>query len=156
VSREASDGGDDPTDVRPVVAQGTFDILHPGHVHYLEEAAAFGDELYVIVARDVNVSHKPTPIVPESQRRDLIAALEVVDHAILGDPDDIFVPIERIDPAVIVLGHDQHHDESALASELENRGIVCEIERASPRPETDEGELLSTGRIIEKILEERS
>ena len=142
--------------MRRVVAQGTFDLLHPGHFHYLEEPAPRGDELYDIVARDANVSHKPTPIVPETQRRDLIDALDVVDHAILGDSEDIFVPIERIDPAVIVLGHDQHHDESALAAELRDRGIDCEIERASPRPRSGDDELLSTGRIIEKILEERS
>jgi FAD synthetase len=139
-----------------VVAQGTFDLLHPGHVHYLEEAASVGDELVVIVARDQNVSHKPDPIVPEGQRRDVIGALRGVDRAILGDPDDIFVPIERIDPEVIVLGHDQHHDEEALAAELEDRGIDCELQRASARPSADAEELLSTGKIIEKVLRERS
>ncbi|AGM99965.1 cytidyltransferase-related domain protein [Salinarchaeum sp. Harcht-Bsk1] len=156
MSEDGSSTAADAAGDRRVVAQGTFDILHPGHVHYLEEAASFGDELYVIVARDANVSHKPTPIIPETQRRDLIDALAVVDHAILGDPDDIFVPIERIDPAVIVLGHDQHHDESSLEAALEERGLDCSIERASPRPQSDSDELLSTGRIIEKILRERS
>jgi len=43
------------------VAQGTFDILHPGHVHYLEDAATYGDELHVIVARGENVTHKAPP-----------------------------------------------------------------------------------------------
>ena len=52
--------------MRRVVATGTFDLLHPGHVFYLEESARLGDELHVIVARDVNVRHKPKPIVPES------------------------------------------------------------------------------------------
>lgn len=150
---EPEDDSDTPT---TVVAQGTFDILHPGHVHYLEGAASFGDELHVILARDENVSHKPTPIVPETQRRDVIAALGVVDHARLGDPDDIFVPIEEIDPDVIVLGHDQHHDEGVLADALEDRGIDCELRRASSRPQSSDDELLSTGRIIQKILRERS
>jgi len=49
----------------PVVAQGTFDILHPGHLHYLREAAAMGDELHVIIARSTNVTHKAPPIVPD-------------------------------------------------------------------------------------------
>lgn len=141
--------------MRTVVAQGTFDILHPGHVHYLEEAAAEGDELHVIVARDENVTHKPAPIVPEGQRRDVVAALGVVDHARLGHPEDILVPIEEIRPDVIVLGHDQHHDESAIADQLADRGVDCELRRASARPERSAEELLSTGRIIDRVLERR-
>ena len=53
-----------------VVATGTFDLLHPGHVLYLERSRALGDELVVIVARDVNVRHKPKPVLPEEQRQD--------------------------------------------------------------------------------------
>nr|EGQ39935.1 MAG: cytidylyltransferase [Candidatus Nanosalinarum sp. J07AB56] len=41
-----------------VMAQGTFDILHPGHVHYLEEAAEHGDTLVVVVARDSRVQER--------------------------------------------------------------------------------------------------
>ena len=67
-----------------VLAQGTFDVLHPGHLHYLEEAAAMGEELHVIVARSDNVTHKPEPIVPETQRREMVAALDPVDAARLG------------------------------------------------------------------------
>ncbi len=136
-----------------VVAQGTFDILHPGHVHYLEEAAGMGEELVVIVARPSNVVHKEQPILPAAQRRDLVAALDVVDEAILGHEEDIFVPIERLDPDVIVLGYDQHFDEEALAEALTDRGIDCEIRRTSEKPRTHEDELLSTGRIVDAILE---
>ncbi|WP_101296464.1 adenylyltransferase/cytidyltransferase family protein [Halegenticoccus soli] len=138
-----------------VIAQGTFDILHPGHLHYLEDAAAMGDELHVIIARRSNVTHKRKPILPDRQRRDMVAALEVVDEAHLGHPEDIFVPIERIDPDVIALGYDQHHDEAAIEAALEERGIACEVRRASAREPRYDGELLSTGRIIRRILEER-
>ena len=138
-----------------VIAQGTFDIIHTGHVHYLREAAAMGDELHVIVSRRENVTHKDKPVLPDRQRRDLLAALAVVDHAVIGHPDDIFVPVEEIDPDIIVLGHDQHHDEAALADELARRGIDCEIRRASPLEPSYEGELLSTGQIIERICEQR-
>lgn len=139
-----------------VVAQGTFDILHPGHVHYLRDAAAMGDELVVIVARSENVTHKEPPILPNSQRVAMIEALEPVDRAMLGHPEDIFVPIEELDPDVIALGHDQHHDDDAIQAELDRRGIDCAVERASARvPDSDE-ELLSTGLIIDRILEERS
>ncbi|WP_254525380.1 FAD synthase [Natrinema caseinilyticum] len=140
---------------RTVIAQGTFDILHPGHVHYLEEAAAMGDELYVIVARKANVDHKAAPICPATQRRDVVDALEAVDEAVLGHEADIFVPIEEIDPDVIALGHDQHHDDEAIETELERRGIDCEVRRASARESTREGELLSTRLIIDRIVARR-
>ncbi|ELZ03610.1 adenylyltransferase/cytidyltransferase family protein [Natrialba aegyptia] len=140
---------------RTVIAQGTFDILHPGHVHYLEEAAAMGEELYVIVARKANVDHKEAPICSAAQRRDVVDALEPVDEALLGHEEDIFVPIERIDPDVIVLGHDQHHDPAAIQAELDRREIDCTVERASGRDPAHEDELLSTRLIIERILDRR-
>ncbi len=138
-----------------VVAQGTFDLLHPGHVHYLKDAAGYGDELHAIVARPSNVTHKPKPILDARQRRDMIEALEVVDEAHLGDPEDVFVPIDRIDPDVIVLGFDQHHDESAIAAALADRGIDCRVERASGRDPRYADELLSTGDIVERVLSRR-
>ncbi|WP_256390589.1 FAD synthase [Natronoarchaeum rubrum] len=138
-----------------VVAQGTFDILHPGHVHYLRDAAAMGDRLVVIVARRANVTHKEPPILPDRQRVAMVDALEAVDAARIGHPEDIFAPIEEIDPDVIALGHDQHHDDDAIAAELDRRGIDCEVRRASAREPEFEGELLSTGTIIDRILDER-
>jgi len=144
--------GEDPT---TVIAQGTFDILHPGHVHYFEEAARLGDRLCVIVARRSNVTHKSPPVLPDRQRRDMVAALDVVDEAIVGHEEDIFVPIERIGPDVIALGHDQHHDEAAIRAALDERGIDSDVVRATPRgPEYDD-EVLSTGDIISRIGEER-
>ncbi|MFA9424689.1 adenylyltransferase/cytidyltransferase family protein [Natronorubrum sp. A-ect3] len=140
---------------KTVIAQGTFDIIHPGHVHYLEEAAAMGDELYVIVARKANVDHKKAPICPATQRRDVVGALEAVDEARLGNEEDIFVPIEEIDPDVIALGHDQHHNADAIETELERRGIDCVVERASGREPDDDEEILSTRLIIDRILERR-
>ncbi len=138
-----------------VVAQGTFDLLHTGHLHYLEDAATYGDELVVIVARQANVTHKPAPILSGRQRRDIVDSLAVVDRAILGDKADIFAPIERLDPDVIVLGHDQHHDEEAIREELASRGLACELVRASEREPHYPGELLSTSAIIDRILDIR-
>jgi FAD synthetase len=138
-----------------VVAQGTFDILHPGHVHYLREASTMGEELYVIVARSGNVTHKEGPVVPDEQRVEMVAALDPVDHARLGHPDDIFVPIEEIDPGVIVLGHDQHHDETAIEAELASRGIDCTVRRASEHDPSYDGALLSSSRIIDRIVSKR-
>ncbi|GGM66642.1 FAD synthetase [Halarchaeum rubridurum] len=138
-----------------VVAQGTFDLLHPGHVHYLREAKAMGDELHVIVARRENVTHKAQPILPNRQRRDMVAALAPVDEARVGHPDDIFAPIEDIEPSVIALGYDQHHDADAIEAQLTERGLDCAVRRASAREHRYDDELLSTGAIIERILNRR-
>jgi len=138
-----------------VVAQGTFDLVHPGHVHYLEDAAGMGDELHVIVARRANVTHKEPPVLPDRQRRDVVAALDPVDEARIGHPADIFAPIEELDPDVIALGYDQHHDEAAIEAELADRGVDCEVRRASPREKRYEEEVLSSGDIVDRILEQR-
>jgi len=61
-----------------VLATGTFEILHPGHLLYLEEAKKLGDELFVIVARDVNVKkRKGMPIIREEQKSSSTSALPV-------------------------------------------------------------------------------
>ena len=133
-----------------VVATGTFDLLHPGHVLYLERSRALGDELVVIVARDVNVRHKPKPILPEEQRRRMIAALQVVDRAILGEEKDIFRTIEQLRPDVITLGYDQHFDEDLLQEELFRRGLQCMVVRITEREPCD---LCVSSRIVARILE---
>ena len=138
-----------------VLAQGTFDLLHPGHLHYLREAATIGDRLHVIVARGDNVTHKHPPVLPDRQRREMVAALDPVDEAHLGHPEDIFVPVERIDPDVLVLGYDQHHDRKDIADALTERGIDCRVRRASAYEPDYDGAVLSTGRIIERILAQR-
>ncbi len=143
-----------PPGATSVIAQGTFDLLHPGHVHYLREAAAMGDHLTVIVARTTNVTHKPAPVVSAEQRRTMVAALEPVDRAVLGHPEDIFVPVAAIDPDVIALGYDQHHDVEAITEELDDRGLDCEVRRASGRP-AREDELTSTSAIVERVLARR-
>jgi FAD synthetase len=130
--------------MKRVVATGTFDLLHPGHVYYLEESAKMGDELHVIVARDANVRHKPKPVVPESQRLRMVQALKPVDHALLGDRHDMFRPIEEIRPAVITIGFNQHFDEHRLHDALLRRGIECGIVRIGPF----KGEEFCSSRLI--------
>jgi FAD synthetase len=141
--------------MRRVVAQGTFDLLHLGHLQYLSDAKSMGDRLHVIIARSENVTHKAKPVVPDRQRRAMVEALDPVDEARLGHTDDFFVPIREIDPDLIVLGHDQHHDEEHLAERLDGEGIDCDVARAPPRDPDDDEEILSTGRIIDRICDRR-
>jgi len=112
-----------------VLATGTFDILHPGHIFYLEESAKLGDELWVIVARDGNVRHKPKPILPETQRLMMVSALKAVDHAVLGDEVDMWRPIREIRPDIITLGFNQHFSEENLITGLSEQGLTSEIKR---------------------------
>ena len=137
---------------RRIVATGTFDILHPGHIYYLSESKKLGDELWVIVARDENVKHKPRPIVPEEQRRAMIAALRCVDHAILGDKRDMFRPIEEIRPDIITIGFNQYFNEEKLKKELADRSLAAEVVRIGKYAD---GDLASSRKIVERIVEIR-
>jgi FAD synthetase len=138
--------------VRRVVATGTFDILHPGHIYYLEESRKLGDELWVIVARDANVKHKPHPIIPEEHRLQMVAALKPVSHAILGDKTDMFRPIQEIQPDVITIGFNQHFDERTLHLQLTERGLAPEIVRIG---KYDDGDLCSSRFVVQRIIEMR-
>jgi FAD synthetase len=138
--------------MKRVVATGTFDIIHPGHLYYLEQSKKLGDELYVIVARDANVKHKPHPIIPEEQRRRIVAALRCVDHAILGDKTDMFHPIEDIRPEVITIGFNQHFDEEKLRQQLTSRGISPQIIRIG---KYGDDELCSSRLVVKRIIEKR-
>ena len=137
--------------MKRVVATGTFDLLHPGHLYYLEESRRLGDELYVIIARDANVRHKPKPVIQEDQRMKMVGALKPVDHAVLGDLHDMFRPIREIQPAIITIGFNQHFNEAKLIADLRARGISSEVIRVGQYP----GDACSsTSRIIRKVLEQ--
>ncbi|HVP96523.1 adenylyltransferase/cytidyltransferase family protein [Methanoregula sp.] len=137
---------------RRVVATGTFDILHPGHLYYLAESKKLGDELWVIVARDANVKHKPHPIVPEDQRLAMVAALRPVDHAILGDHTDMFRPIQEIHPDIITIGFNQYFDEEKLRGQLAERGLSPQVVRIGKYAD---GDLASSRLIVQRIVEAR-
>ncbi len=132
-----------------VLATGTFDILHPGHVYFLTQARALGDELFVIIARDSNVTHKPKPIVPEEQRLEMVNALGTVDKALLGSEIDMFEPLKVINPDIIALGYDQYFEIEPLEKELTKRGFPVKVVRV---PFSKECPLCSTGAIIKEVI----
>ncbi|MFB6352792.1 MAG: adenylyltransferase/cytidyltransferase family protein [Halobacteriales archaeon] len=124
--------------MRRVMAQGTFDILHPGHVHYLEASAELGDELVVVIARDARVGSRKDLFMDEASRRRVVAALSCVDEAVLGSEGDLFDSVERLAPDVITLGYDQSFDPDELEADLATAGFPdVEVVRIGPGP--DEG-----------------
>lgn len=114
------------------MAQGTFDVLHPGHLHYLKESRELGDKLVVVVARDSRASQGRELYFSEEERREMLESLEVVDRAVLGVEGDIYETVEEIDPDVITLGHDQDHSEEKVRTLAEEAtGHEVEIKRIS-------------------------
>ncbi|MDY6960189.1 MAG: adenylyltransferase/cytidyltransferase family protein [Halobacteriota archaeon] len=133
-----------------VLATGTFDILHPGHLTYFREAKKLGDELIVIVARDVNVTHKPKPIIPEEQRVEMVGALSIVDKVILGSKNDMFELLFEIEPDIITVGYDQHFRVDELRDALKSRGLEVDVVKID---KSYDCEFCSTSKIIKHILE---
>lgn len=139
------------TSLTRVLATGTFDLLHPGHLYFLEQAKALGDELYVIISRDVNVNHKPLPILPENQRLEMVAALKPVDAALLGSLTDYFEPLADICPDIIVLGFDQKFGEKELEKALHAKGFFPRVVRLPAK----EGIFCSSRAIAAEIFSRR-
>lgn len=138
-----------------VLASGTFDLLHLGHVKYLEEAKKAGGRnagLIVIVARDSTVEKRrgAKPIVPENQRRSLVDSLKVVDDAILGYEEfDIRKVIEKINPDVIALGYDRGDIAQTVMNYVKEKGLNIKVVKIG---KFEEDELNSSSKIKQKII----
>ncbi|MBN1293290.1 MAG: D-glycero-beta-D-manno-heptose 1-phosphate adenylyltransferase [Candidatus Latescibacteria bacterium] len=97
-----------------VFTNGCFDILHMGHITYLNEARGLGDILIVGVNTDRSVralKGELRPIIPEVERSHVIAALECVDYVILFDEDTPYELIKDVLPDILVKGADYSRDE---------------------------------------------
>lgn len=108
-----------------VFTNGVFDLLHPGHVRYLQEARALGDALIVAVNSDrsVRAIKGPTrPVNPEHERAELLLALACVDAAVVFDEDTPHAVISRIQPDVLVKGADWGADAIVGRDVVEARG----------------------------------
>jgi FAD synthetase len=142
-----------------VLASGVFDLLHLGHVRFLEEAKKAGGkdaDLIVIVARDSTVEQNKgrKPIMSENQRRALVESLEVVDEAVLGfEKFDLGDVIERVKPDVIALGYDQVDVEKGVKAYVNKRNLNVKVIRIG---KFEEDELDSSSKIRQKIVEKLS
>ena len=134
-----------------VMATGTFDLLHLGHIYYLKEAKKQGDSLAVVVATDSTVRRlKHEPVNTEEIRLGLIKELKIVDEAYLGHEDDMYEIVKEIKPDIIALGFDQFHDEVKIKAELKKRKLNAKVVRLSEYK--GGSDLEGTRRIISKII----
>jgi FAD synthetase len=136
-----------------IMAVGVFDLLHAGHLHYLEQAKALGDHLTVVVAHDDTVrKRKHEPVTGQELRRRMIEGLKPVDQAIIGNPPEvpIFDILPQVNPDIIALGYDQEHAVDKIQSKLDDAGLgqikVCRVEGLSD-------DLDGTRKIIARILD---
>jgi rfaE bifunctional protein nucleotidyltransferase chain/domain len=110
---------------RIVFTNGCFDLLHPGHVRLLEQARALGDALIVAINSDASVQRNKganRPIIPESERAEILAALAAVDYVTFFDEPTPREIIARLLPDVLVKGSDWGPDEVVGREEVEAAG----------------------------------
>lgn len=108
-----------------VFTNGVFDLLHPGHVRYLQQARTLGDALIVGVNSDrsVRANKGPErPITPEQERAEILAALACVDAAVIFDEDTPHDLIAALQPDVLVKGADWTADAIVGRDIVEARG----------------------------------
>ncbi len=118
-----------------MLATGAFDLLHLGHLRFLEESKRKGgprSKLVVVVARDKTVFRRKGkgPIVPEDQRRELVGALRVVDRAILGREEiDLLGILKEVKPDIVSVGYDQDEIRAAVAALIRKQGLPIKVVR---------------------------
>jgi rfaE bifunctional protein nucleotidyltransferase chain/domain len=108
-----------------VFTNGVFDLLHPGHIRYLKDARALGDALIIGLNSDASVRRNKgpqRPINPESERAELLEALECVDAVVLFDEDTPADIIQVVGPDVLVKGADWPADQIVGRDTVEARG----------------------------------
>ena len=136
-----------------VMAVGVFDLLHAGHLHYLEQAKSLGSHLTVVVAHDDTVRiRKHEPVTNHELRRRMVEGLKPVDEAIIGNSPDvsIFEILPVVDPDIIALGYDQEHAEDSIRIKVRELGYD---EITVTRVEGLSDDLDGTRKIIARILD---
>ena len=136
-----------------VMAVGVFDLLHAGHLHYVEQAKSLGDELVVVVAHDDTVrKQKHEPITSHELRCRMVSGLKPVDTAMVGNPptSPIFDILDVVQPDIIALGYDQKHSVDAIREGLDAQGHSnIEVVRVEGLSDDLDG----TRKIIARILD---
>jgi len=117
--------------LRVVFTNGCFDLLHPGHVSYLEEARSLGDALIVAVNTDASVRRLGKglgrPVNPEADRARVLAALTAVDRVVLFDEDTPYEILTELQPDILVKGGDYHLEDIVGREVVLGRGGQVQV-----------------------------
>ena len=138
-----------------VLASGAFDLVHYGHVRFLEEAKRAGGRnayLVVVIARDSTIEtlKGKKPVIPEDQRRAVVEYLKSVDEAILGYEEiSLAATIRKIKPNIITVGYDQKDIEEDVKKIIDAEGMDIRIIRIGRFGPAD---LDSSSKIKRKIM----
>lgn len=130
-----------------VFTNGCFDLLHIGHIRYLEAAKGYGDKLIVAVNSDKSVraiKGSKKPLVPQEERVELIAALSFVDSITVFDQSTPLELIEYLCPDVLVKGSDWAEDEI-----VGSKTVIAHGGKVIRVPQVEGA---STSILIERIL----
>lgn len=113
---------------------GTFDILHPGHLHFISEAKKKGDRLIAVVARDITTKKikGAVPTYSEQERKKILESIREIDAVVLGDNKEYFAIVKKVSPEIICLGYDQHIVAEDLQKEMAHAKLQPEIIRIGP------------------------
>ncbi len=119
--------------VKTVMAFGTFDILHPGHINFLRQAKKHG-RLIVVLARDRTVKRLKgkLPLHGEKQRLKAVMGLKLAGIATLGSLTDKYAAIKKYRPDIIALGYDQKYFTEQLESFINKLKLKTKIIRLKP------------------------
>jgi D-beta-D-heptose 7-phosphate kinase/D-beta-D-heptose 1-phosphate adenosyltransferase len=112
---------------RIVFTNGCFDLIHPGHIRYLRAARRLGDVLVAALNSDDSVRRLKgpgRPLIPQRDRCEVVAALEMVDYVTVFDDDTPYALIKNLQPDVLVKGGDWQPDEIVGADVVRARGGV--------------------------------
>jgi len=123
--------------MKKVLVFGTFDLLHEGHVSFLEQASRMGDMLIASVSRDAFVKNwkGKTPLNPEGARLRRLLDSGLVSRACLSDQKPgTYEIIRRVKPELICLGYDQDELKEDLKAWMEEQGIEIPIHRMKYHP----------------------
>jgi FAD synthetase len=120
---------------KKVLVFGTFDVVHPGHINFLEQAGKKGDCLVAVVARDSTVRNIKgrLPVKNENERLAEIKKTGLTNNTVLGNEgSDPYLIVKQISPDVICLGYDQRTYIDGLQAELDKLGLKTKIYRMEP------------------------
>ncbi len=134
--------------MKTIMCFGTFDLLHPGHLSYLQQAKQQGDHLIVVVARDKTKEKEgKKTLFSEQERLGLVKSLAIVDEAILGHEGNLFKIVQEKNPQIICLGYDHKVKKNFLRQKLSQLGITSKIMRMKPYQEKVYKSSLLKGKI---------